>query len=533
MTARNGVIIARDNSGVAIFIPGPSSMKPYLNLIITGVVCLSALSVIAQQKQPNIVFIISDDHSLQTIDTYSGSYGITPNIDRIAKEGAVFRNAFVTNSICAPSRAVLLTGKYSHINGHLDNRSTFDSFQDVFPRRLQQGGYQTAWIGKWHLENFPDGFDYWKILPGQGFYYNPDFISMDRDTARTEGYSTDLITDLSLQWLDNREKEKPFCLIVGEKATHRTWMPDIQDLGKFDNVNFKLPENFWDDYAGRKAAQKQLMTIDELHLDYDLKIQADKGFGKENYLRFTSAQKQAWDKYFHKIERDFRERNLSGKALTEWKYQRYMRDYLSTAISLDRNIGRILQYLDEKGLTENTIVVYTSDQGFYMGEHRWFDKRFMYEESMRMPFMMRYPPMIQPGTQIEEMVLNLDFAPTLLSLAGVNIPKEMQGKSILPLLGDAKHSWRDAVYYHYYEYPDEHRVMPHFGIRTERYKLIRFYGDGDFWELYDVITDPSEMKNLYGKAEHERIASDLKGQLKDLIIAYNDQHALQKMMDGK
>jgi choline-sulfatase len=507
-------------------------MKLYFPLIVAGILCLTALTVIAQQN-PNILFIISDDHSLQTIDTYSGSYGTTPNIDRIAKEGAVFRNAFVTNSICAPSRAVLLTGKYSHINGHRDNRSTFDSFQDVFPRRLQQGGYQTAWIGKWHLENYPDGFDYWKILPGQGFYYNPDFISMGRDTAKIEGYCTDLITNLSLEWLDTRDKEKPFCLIVGEKATHRTWMPDLQDLGKFDNVNFKLPENFWDDYTGRKAAQKQLMTIDDLHLDYDLKINADKGFGKENYLRFNSAQKKVWDAYYQNLELDFKQRNLSGKALTEWKYQRYMRDYLSTAISLDRNIGRILEYLDVNGLTENTVVIYTSDQGFYMGEHRWFDKRFMYEQSMRMPFLMRYPPMIKPERNIQNMVLNLDFAPTLLSLAGANIPADMQGKNILPLLRNAKHPWRDAVYYHYYEYPDEHRVMPHFGVRTSRYKLIRFYGDGDFWELYDLLTDPSEMKNLYGKPKYEQIAKGLKRQLKELIIAYDDRDALEKMMDGK
>ena len=508
-------------------------MTRALTLLVSGIVLLSSLHLMAQHKKPNLLFIISDDHALQSIDVYSGTYGMSPNIDRIAKEGAIFRNAFVTNSICAPSRAVLLTGKYSHVNGHRDNRSRFDSFQDVFPRRLQQGGYQTAWIGKWHLENFPDGFDYWKILPGQGFYYNPNFISMDRDTARMEGYCTDLITDLSLKWLDSRDKQKPFCLIVGEKATHRTWMPDLQDLGKFDNVTFKLPENFWDDYKGRKAAQKQLMTIDDLRLDYDLKMQADKGFGKENYQRFNSRQRQLWDGYYEKIERDFKQPNLSGKALTEWKYQRYMRDYLSTAVSLDRNVGRILEYLDENGLRENTVVIYTSDQGFYLGEHRWFDKRFMYEESMRMPFVMRYPPMIEPGTEIKDLVLNLDFAPTLLSLSGVEVPKQMQGKSILPLLEPGRHPWRDAIYYHYYEYPDEHRVMPHFGIRTKRYKLIRFYGEGSFWELFDLLTDPSEMNNLYGQPGYEQIISGLKKQLRDLILAYDDQDALQKMMDGK
>lgn len=485
----------------------------------------------AQDSQPNILFIISDDHALQSIDTYSGRYGITPNIDRIGKEGAVFRNAFVTNSICAPSRAVLLTGKYSHKNGHRDNRSTFDTSQDVFARRLQQGGYQTAWIGKWHLEAYPQGFDYWNILPGQGFYYNPDFISMNGDTARMDGYCTDLITDLSLAWLDRRDKDKPFCLVVGEKATHRTWMPDLQDLGKFDHVNFKLPSNFWDDYTGRRAAQKQHMSIETLHLDYDLKLRGDTSFGKANYLRFTADQQTRWDAYYDSVEREFKKINPTGKALTEWKYQRYMKDYLSTAVSLDRNIGRILDYLDRNGLTENTLVVYTSDQGFYMGEHRWFDKRFMYEESMRMPLVMRYPGKIKPGTQINNMVVNIDFAPTLLSAGGLAVPENIQGKSMLPLLSGNNDGWRDAVYYHYYEYPDEHKVMPHFGIRTTRYKLIRFYGDGDFWELYDLEKDPSEMDNLYGKPKYDKLTQSLKIRLQDLITQYDDHEAWSILTD--
>ena len=500
--------------------------------IVFGYILLVLTTVVnAQEKQPNILLIVSDDHALQAISTYSGQYNISPNIDRIGKEGAVFRNAFVTNSICAPSRAVLLTGKYSHINGHRDNRSKFNTSQDVFAKRLQQGGYRTAWIGKWHLEAYPEGFDYWNILPGQGFYYNPDFISMKGDTSRFDGYCTNVITDLALDWLDRREKDKPFCLVVGEKATHRTWMPDLQDLGKFDHVNFKLPENFWDDYSGRKAAQKQYMNIETLHLSYDLKLQADTGLGKENYLRFNAGQKKKWDAYFNKVERKFQSKNLSGKALTEWKYQRYMRDYLSTAVSLDRNIGRILDYLDQHGLTQNTLVVYTSDQGFYMGEHRWFDKRFMYEESMRMPLVMRYPGKVKPGTEIEEMVVNIDFAPTLLSFAGVEIPDNIQGKSILPLLEGNKTGWRDAVYYHYYEYPDEHRVMPHFGIRTRRYKLIRFYGDGNFWELYDLEQDPHEMKNLYGQKQYAALTKELKEKLISLIKTYGDQEAMLKMND--
>ena len=485
------------------------------------------------QEKPNILFIISDDHSLQSINTYSGQYNLSPNIDRIGNEGAVFRNAFVTNSICAPSRAVLLTGKYSHINGHRDNKSRFDAGQDVFARRLQQGGYETAWIGKWHLEAYPQGFNYWKILPGQGFYYNPDFISMQGDTSRVDGYCTDLITDIALQWLNHREKDKPFCLVVGEKATHRTWMPDLQDLGKFDSAEFALPENFWDDYKGRKAAEKQFMTIETLRLNYDLKLQADTGFGKANYTRFNPDQKKEWDAYYDQVERNFKSQNLAGKALTEWKYQRYMRDYLSTALSLDRNIGRLLDYLEEHGLKENTIVVYTSDQGFYMGEHRWFDKRFMYEESMRMPLVMRYPQKIKPGTEIDDLVVNIDFAPTLLSAGGVTVPGEIQGKSFLPLLDGEKHQWREAVYYHYYEYPDEHRVMPHFGIRTKRYKLIRFYGDDDFWELYDLRNDPGEMRNLYGDTGYEKITRRLKEDLRRLIRDYDDREAMAMLNEDK
>lgn len=500
------------------------------------IVCLTAsgaINVASQHNQPNIIFVISDDHALQAINTYSGKYGITPNIDRIGKEGVVFRNAFVTNSICAPSRAVLLTGKYSHKNGHRDNRSRFDASQDVFPRRLQHNGYQTAWIGKWHLESFPQGFDHWQILPGQGFYYNPAFISMTGDTSRIEGYCTDVITDLTLEWLDKREKEKPFCLVVGEKATHRTWMPDLEDLGKFDHVDFKLPPNFWDNYAGRKAAQKQFMTIESLHLSYDLKLQADTGLGKANYLRFNAQQKKKWDAYYDEIERDFNQKNLSGKDLIEWKFQRYMRDYLSTAVSMDRNIGRILDYLDQHGLKESTIVVYTSDQGFYMGEHRWFDKRFMYEESMRMPLVIRYPGKVKAGTEINDLVVNIDFAPTLLSLGGVNVPEDIQGKSLLPLLEGDNKNWRKAVYYHYYEYPDEHRVMPHFGVRTKRYKLIRFYGDGDFWELYDLEEDPGEMNNIYAERKYGKTVKALKEDLNGLIREYDDQEALEKMMDGK
>ncbi len=509
-------------------------MKKFTEILFLCCTILLSWNGFGQSGQPNILFIISDDHALQTIDAYGEAYGITPHIDRIAREGVIFNNAFVTNSICAPSRAVLLTGKYSHKNGHKDNMSRFDAAQDVFPARLQEVGYQTAWIGKWHLQSYPQGFHYWHILPGQGYYYNPDFISMEGDTSRIQGYCTDIITDLTLEWLENRQQDQPFCLVVGEKATHRTWMPDLQDLGRFDEVAFPLPENFWDDYTGRQAAQKQNMTISEtLRIGYDLKIDAHTGFGSDNYTRFTPEQQEKWDAYYEKVEKAFKEKKLSGKALVQWKYQRYMQDYLSTAVSLDRNIGKILDYLDAQGLTQNTIVIYTSDQGFYMGEHGWFDKRFMYEESMRMPFVMRYPGKVKPGSEINELVMNIDFAPTLLEAAGATIPEAIQGKSVLPLLEEAKIQWREAVYYHYYEYPGEHQVMPHFGIRTQDYKLIRFYGEGDFWELYDLQQDPGEMNNLYGKPAYEKITLTLKEGLKALIRQYEDHEAMDLLSEAK
>ncbi|MBE7176752.1 MAG: sulfatase-like hydrolase/transferase, partial [Mucilaginibacter polytrichastri] len=316
------------------------------------------------KKQPNIVLILSDDHAFQTIGAYGAKYGITPNIDRIAREGALFRKAYVTNSICGPSRAVILTGKYSHKNGFKTNEDTFDASQDVFAKHLQQAGFQTAWVGKWHLQSYPQGFDYWKILPGQGHYYNPDFIGMKGDTNRIHGYCTDIISDLAFDFLKNRDASKPFCLVVGEKATHREWMPDTADLGRFDTTDFPLPHDFYDAYAGRKAAAHQDMSIEKTMLiDNDLKMDGPKsGLGGLGTARMDDAQKKKWMDYYGAINAGFQKKKLTGKALTEWKYQRYMKDYLSTAVSLDRNIGKILDYLDKNGLAENTIVIYASDQ---------------------------------------------------------------------------------------------------------------------------------------------------------------------------
>lgn len=501
-------------------------------LVVALVFALWGFKSIAQESaRPNIIVILTDDHAIQTIGAYGSKYGATPNIDRLASEGVLFKKAFVANSICGPSRAVLLTGKYSHTNGMRDNRDTFDASQDVFPARLKQSGFQTAWIGKWHLVSYPQGFSYWNILPGQGQYYNPDLINMQGDTTRKIGYATDVITDLTINWLDNRDESKPFFVVVGEKAPHRTWMPDIQDLGKFDNIDFPVPKNFYDSYTNRIAAGMQDMSIEKtMKIGYDLKMRSEPDQLASSFLaRMEPDQRLKWNAYYDKINEDFLKQNLTGKALTEWKFQRYMKDYYSTTLSLDRNIGKILSYLDKKNLAKNTIVVYTSDQGFYMGEHGWFDKRFMYEESMGTPLIIRYPGLVKPGTVSNQIVSNVDFAPTFLEAAGLSIPNSIQGKSMMPLLKDPKVSIRESAYYHFYEFPGEHSVLKHFGIRTSRYKLIRFYDHKNFWELYDLKKDPSEMKNLYGKKGYESIALDLKAQLRKLCVENKDEEALKAL----
>ena len=479
-------------------------------------------------KKPNIVIIISDDHAFQSISAYGSKYINTPNIDRIAKEGAIMKKAYVTNSICGPSRAVILTGKYSHKNGFLDNEhSRFDGSQGSFIKELGANGYQTSWIGKWHLETQPQGFDYWQILPGQGSYYNPDFIMMDGKQKRIEGYATNIIEEQAEKWLDGRDKDKPFCLVIGHKATHRTWIPDTTDLGKFDKVNFPLPADFYDNYATREAAKVQDMSIAKtMIMGYDLKMFAnDEEESKEGtFKRMNAEQRKRIDEYYKPIYNDWVAKNLSGNALAEWKFQRYMKDYLSSSLSLDRNIGKTLSYLDAHHLTENTLIIYMSDQGFYLGEHGWFDKRFMYEESFRTPMVIRYPGVIKPGTKSEAMVLNLDIAPTVLAAANIAIPKEMQGKSMLPVLTNHKADERKSIYYHYYE-NGEHNVSPHFGIKTKRYKLIRFYKRVESWELFDLKKDPSELHNLYSNPKYKSTVAQLKNELLSLLHQYEDKDA--------
>ncbi len=407
----------------------------------------------------------------------------------------------------------------------------FDAEQQTFPKLLQEAGYQTALIGKWHLESLPTGFDYWEILPGQGDYYNPDFITQRNDTIPRAGYVTDLITDDALRWLEEgRDAEKPFCLMIHHKAIHRNWMGNIPDLGLYEDKTFPLPENFHDDYAGRPAAAAQEMSIvKDMDLIYDLKMLRD---GRQSRLRplyesfigrMDEAQRAAWDEFYGPIIEEFYRTNPKGEALAEWKFTRYMRDYMKTVKSLDDNVGRVLDYLESHGLLENTLIVYTSDQGFYMGEHGWFDKRFMYEESMHTPLIMRLPARFGRRGDIDEFVQNIDYAPTFLELAGAEVPDDIQGLSFVPLLkGEKPENWRDALYYHYYEYPAEHSVKRHYGIRTDRYKLIHFYNDIDVWELYDLENDPCEMHNIYGEEGTEELVDSLKARMFALQEEYSD-----------
>ena len=484
------------------------------------------------EKPMNILYIMCDDHSYQTISAYDHRFIETPNIDRIANEGVRFTNSFVANSLSGPSRACLLTGKHSHKNGFTDNTNSFDGNQQTFPKLLQQAGYQTAIVGKWHLTSDPTGFDYWNILIGQGNYYNPYFID-NGEKKQIEGYATNITTDLALDWLDNkRDKDKPFCLLLHHKAPHRTWMPDTCDLDLYEDVVYPIPETFYDKYEGRIAASEQEMSIiKDMDLVYDLKM-ADKEneihtttgleeIGRGLYNRMTPEQKAAWDRHYDPIIKKFKEQKLTGKALAEWKYQQYMHDYLRVIHSVDRNVGRVLDYMKESGLLENTIIVYTSDQGFYMGEHGWFDKRFMYEESFRTPLMVRLPG--GKKGDIDEMVQNIDYGPTILDLAGVKVPSDMHGVSFLPLLkGEKVSDWRKSLYYHFYEYPAEHAVRRHYGVRTDRYKLMHFYNDIDCWELYDLQEDRMEMHNIYGQPGTEKLTKELKDELLRLQVQYDD-----------
>jgi arylsulfatase A-like enzyme len=479
--------------------------------LVGGVLALASMMPSSHAaEKPNIIWIFSDDHSFQTIGAYGGplqKLNMTPNIDRIAKEGMRFDRCYVTNSICAPSRAVLLTGKHSHLNGKIDNRGGFNHDQASFAKVLQKNGYQTAMIGKIHLSGKMQGFDYWDVLPGQGKYYNPDFISA-KGKEKNTGYVSDIITDKTLNWLeDQRDKEKPFMLMMHHKAPHRNWTPAERHMSKYEDITIPEPDSLFDDYQGRgSAARDQDMSIDKtMGLKYDLKV----GRGGQ----------------FAERTKKFNEAKLEGKDLIKWKYQTYMKDYLRCIWAVDESVGKLLDYLEESGLGENTIVMYCSDQGFYMGEHGWFDKRLMYEESYRTPLLVRWPGMVKPGSVNSDLTQNIDFAETFLDMAGVEAPEEMQGESLIPLMkGKTPAEWRKSLYYHYYEYPAVHSVKKHEGVSEKRFKLIRFYGqdvpNGEEWELYDLEKDPSEMKSQYSNPEYAPEVKRLKIELQRLRTYY-------------
>lgn len=506
--------------------------------VLTGAACCSCVPKTPQQhKKPNILYIMTDDHTRQAISAYGSKLVKTPNLDRIANEGILFDNAFVVNSISGPSRACILTGKFSHTNGFKNNWDKFDGDQQTYPKILQKNGYTTAVIGKWHLKSKPQGFDYWSILNSasqQGDYYKPEFWENDNKIIE-DGYVTDVITDKAINFLDNRDKSKPFLLIYQHKAPHRNWMPAPRHLGIFNNTIFPEPETLFDDYSGRgRAAKEQDMSIEHTLLNHwDLKLATrdeimklpeQDGF-RRAYMRMPDSVKDKWDRVYAQRIDEYRNKKMNREEMIRWKYQQYMRDYLATCLSVDENVGRIMKYLEEKGELDNTIIVYTADQGFYLGEHGWFDKRFMYEESHHMPLMIRYPKLIDKGSKTDALVMNVDFAPTLLDIAGIKVPEDMQGesfKNILENKGKTSDNWRENVYYHYYEYPAEHSVKRHYGIRGKRYKLIHFYDDIDEWELYDLEKDPKEMKNVFDEPSYAQVKKKMLEDLKETRIKYND-----------
>ncbi|SDC10738.1 sulfatase family protein [Niabella drilacis] len=522
-----------------------------------GILLLAGLSpgAMAQQKRPNIVYIMSDDHGYQAVSAYGYGLNHTPNIDRLAKEGALFTQATVTNSLCAPSRAVLLTGKHSFINGKVDNMARFNWDQDNFAKQLQQHGYQTALIGKIHMDGLPQGFDYSAVLIDQGEYYNPNFI-INGQRQQVKGYVTDLTTDMTLDWIAKRDTSRPFCVLYHQKAPHREWLPALRHIKEYTQQTFKEPPTLFDNYAGRgTAAHTAEMNIlkhmnwagdnkippalmDELGIQQYLSW--DKAAYNNNLGRMTPEERSTWDSVYNPIMEDFKKRypKMTQTELMRWRYQRYMQDYLGTVAAVDDGVGRLLDFLKQNGLDENTIVIYTSDQGFYLGEHGWFDKRFMYEESLRTPLLIRYPAEIPSGRRSAALVQNLDFAPTLLDYAGIQPPQDMQGRSFRRLLNGKDTSWRDAAYYTYYEYPGIHAVKRHYGIRTDRYKLIHFYYDVNEWELYDLQKDPHELKSVYNDPAYAGTRKTMHKKLEQLRKQYgdsdqNDQRFLNQALKKK
>lgn len=494
-----------------------------------------------KQKPLNIIHIMTDDHSYQTISAYGhpiSQLAPTPNLDRLAAEGMLFRQAFVENSLSTPSRACLMTGLYSHQNGQRQLGAGIDTTKTFFSEILQQHGYQTGVVGKWHMQCEPKGFDYYHVLLDQGDYYNPAFKSRHSkgEYIKEEGYATTLTTDHAIEFLEERDADKPFCLLVHHKAPHRNWMPETKYMDLYEDVEFPYPATFNDNYATRcAAAPTQEMRIDnDMTLIYDLKVdelKTQQAYKNEWNIRgwdasldrMTPEQRDAWVASYGPRNQKFIDQNLKDEELVKWKYQRYLKDYLRCIKTIDDEVGRLIAYLEKEGLMDNTVIIYTSDQGFYMGEHGWFDKRFMYEESMRTPLLMRLPESLKKRGDIPQLVQNIDYAPTLLDIAGAPIPEDMQGVSILPLLKGRKPAeWRKSLYYHYTEFPGEHFVRRHYGVRTDRYKLIHFYNDIDSWELYDLKKDPMEMHNEYNNPKYAKTVKQLHDEIIRLQVQYDD-----------
>jgi arylsulfatase A-like enzyme len=506
---------------------------------------LLPLVAISHAKKPNIVFFFTDDHAPHAIGAYNGwlkSVNPTPEIDKLAAAGMLFENSFCTNSICGPSRAVIMSGKHSHLNGFMNNGNSFDWNQQIFPKILRAAGYHTALYGKSHLKGKPQGFDSWAVLPGQGDYYNPAMITPEGRKI-VPGYCTDIVTDMAIAFVkESKALGKPFMLMCQHKAPHRTWMPALRHLHLYDDIEIPEPSTLFDQYEGRIPAQHQEMEIERhMYLDHDLftDLTPDLVIPKQrrpsedrsaylNMKRMTPEQLKVWRAAYGPKDKAFREAKLTGRDLVRWKFQRYAKNYLRSIKGVDENLARLRKTLDDEGLADNTIFVYSSDQGFYIGDHGWYDKRWMYEESLKMPLIVSWPGVIKPGSRNTDLVQNLDYAQTFLEMAGVKIPEDMQGASLVPLMKGTKPAdWRKSIYYHYYEYPSYHQVPRHNGIRTDRYKLINFYEFGE-WEFYDLKTDPDELKNLYGKPEKKELIEDIRKQLQALQKGYGDTTVLKE-----
>ena len=513
-------------------------MKKIIILLLAAFALATAIT--AQEKRPNIVFVFSDDHAPHAIGAYDGwlkSVNPTPVIDRLAAEGMLFANSFCTNSICGPSRAVIQTGKHSHKNGFMNNGNTFDWNQQTFPKLLQKAGYQTAIYGKSHLKGKPQGYDDWAVLPGQGLYYNPDMIFPD-GRKRIDGYCTDVVTDLAVKWLKNkRQKDKPFMLMVQHKAPHRNWMPALRHLDLYDDVEIPEPPTLFDKWEDNApAARLQELEIDRhMDLNYDLFLDLTPQFNQppsqlrqdrsawHNMKRMSPEQLAKWRSHYGPKDKAFHEAKLSGKDLVRWKFQRYAKNYLRCVKGVDESVENLQKALRQLGLDKNTIVIYSSDQGFYIGDHGWYDKRWMYDESLKMPFIVKWPGVTKPGSRNTDLIQNLDYAETFLEVAGASIPEDMQGASLVPLLkGQTPKDWRKEIYYHYYEYPSVHMVPRHNGIRSKRYKLMHFYQFENEWELYDLKSDPDELKNLYGDPKFAKLRNRMKARLEHLVDHYED-----------